>query len=196
MSKQGVQLSQKGPRSSQTNQDATTSAAPPMASSSIKSAFEGLITAARTLSSDESVGYILNHFEKMPELRAMLKSKDDEIIRLKTEMTDKETTHKATRLQSLSTYEDAKDKLKFQLERSEAKIKELTRHSEANVANVEELKSGLRSQHEQLSQSETALNKLKAEYESLAKQHQSVSRQLEDMRNLMMSLSHEDPLPT
>lgn len=196
MSKQGVQLSHKVPRSSQTNQDATSSAATPMASSSVKSAFEGLIAAARTLSSDESVEYILSHFEKIPELGAMLKSKDAEIKRLKIEMTDKEATHNATHHQSLSIYEDAKEKLKSQLEKSEAKIKELTRHSETNVAHMEELKGVLRRQQEQFSQSETALKKWKAESESLTKQHLSVSRQLEDMRNLMMSLSDEDPVPT
>ncbi len=210
-----------------------------------KGAFENLITAAKVLASSETIGSVVSLFDKIPDLEASIKSKDEQIMDMDVKMEKEVEKHRTAHKESLLMYDAAKDDLKSEVanskalvvslqckvEEKDAAIKTLKTDEADLKARIEKLKASIDTQKEKakkstalvtemkesakeskadqdklqdafqkqqnlLSQSEGALKRSQDECEILRKEGSSMSRQLEGIRSLTVSLSNEDPMAT
>ena len=210
-----------------------------------KGAFENLIAAAKVLASSETIGSVVSLFDKIPDLEASIKSKDEQMMDMDVKMEKEVEKHKTAHKESLLMYDAAKDDLKSEVANSKALVASLQskieekdaaietlKTDEADLkARIEKLKASVDTQKEKakkstalvtelresvkeskadqdrlqdafqkqqnlLSQSEAGLKRSQNEYEILRKESSSMSRRLEGMRSLTVSLSDGDPMAT
>ncbi|KAK3045799.1 hypothetical protein LTR09_012659 [Extremus antarcticus] len=218
---------------------------PDVFNTTTKGAFEDLIAAAKVLASSETIGSVVSLFDKIPDLEASIRSKDEQIQNMDLKMEKEVEKHKTANKESLLTYDAAKDDLKSEvadlkalvtslqskIEEKDAAIetlktdeadfkarserfkafvetqKEKVKKSAALVAELKEsvkeskadqdkLQDDFQKQQNLLSQSEVGLKRSQNEYEILRKEYSSMSRQLEGIRSLTISLSDGDPIAT
>ena len=177
-----------------------------------RSVFEDHITAMRALLSDQGLERVRINFEKIPELEATIKARDQEIVELKAKLEQQKSTHDVTHQKSLQNYNTDRDQLNAQLEEarnSAASLKEKLGISHTEISTFKGNEAGLKRTIDQLNQSwkrsEEAAKKAEAnfkeiiqkqraqlsEFDSSKKQHQSTAKQLDDIRSLAITLSDE-----
>lgn len=109
--------------------------------SNTRSTLQTLIKSAKTLANDQSVDRILERFDRTVELEADVNSKEERIKALHAELEKQRIDHGITHQQSLLTYEASRDRVRSQLESSEANVVSLRSEIEKGHATLEALKS-------------------------------------------------------
>lgn len=160
MSKQGINPVRKGPRITHTEVQI-------VSDSTIKSALENLITSAKVLAADQSVGRALELINKISELEANVVSKDGQIKSLQDELEKGKANHEDVHQQSLRTYDAARDKLKSQLHSSETQVAALNSELEKKNATITSLKDIQTEQNDTAKKLEEANGRVEALVQSL-----------------------------
>ena len=110
-------------------------------SSTTRSTLQVLIRSVKTLADDQNIDRILERFDRTVDLEADIKLKEEGITKLSGELEKQRALHEITHQQSLLTYEASRDRVRSQLERSEANVVSLRGEIEQGNVTLEALKS-------------------------------------------------------
>ena len=109
--------------------------------STTRSTLQALIRSAKTLANDQNIDRILERFDRTVDLEADVNSKEERIKILRADLEKQRTNHEITHQQSLLTYEASRDRVRSQLESSEANVVSLRSEIEQGNTTLEALKS-------------------------------------------------------